>query len=143
LIDCGIEAAGGLEAGRQLAEICLAGLAKVQIVDEPLEAGVGPSVAVRTDHPVAACMASQYAGWQVSLGDYFAMGSGPMRAARGKENLFDEIGLRESPSEAVGVLESSQPPPAEVCAELARECGVLPEKLTLLVAPTASQAGTI
>src|SRR5262249_43953470 len=29
LIDCGVEATGGLEAGRRLAEICLAGLARV------------------------------------------------------------------------------------------------------------------
>ena len=45
---------------------------------------------VRTDEPVAACMASQYAGWQVAVGKFFAMGSGPMRAAWGREKLFDD-----------------------------------------------------
>ena len=46
-----------------------------------------PVVQVSSDNPVLACMASQYAGWQVSVGKFFAMGSGPMRAAWGKEEL--------------------------------------------------------
>ena len=57
---------------------------------------------VTTDHPVAACMASQYAGWQIAREGYFAMGSGPMRAAAAKEPLFATIGLREQPQAAVG-----------------------------------------
>ncbi len=32
LIDCGIAARGGLEAGRLLAEVCMAGLGEVQFV---------------------------------------------------------------------------------------------------------------
>jgi hypothetical protein len=48
-----------------------------------------------TDAPVTACMASQHAGWQVEAPPHFAMGSGPMRAAYGKEELFDHIPGRE------------------------------------------------
>ena len=44
---------------------------------------------------VAACMAAQYAGWQISRDGYFAMGSGPMRAAAAKEELFQHIGYVE------------------------------------------------
>jgi methenyltetrahydromethanopterin cyclohydrolase len=88
-------------------------------------------------------MAAQYAGWHIAADRYFAMGSGPMRAARGREELFDSIGHRESAEEVIGVLESSQIPPDEVCAEIARQCGVKPGRLTLLVARTASLAGTI
>ena len=43
-----------------------------------------PVVQVVTDHPVQSCLASQYAGWAISEGKYFAMGSGPMRAVRGR-----------------------------------------------------------
>ena len=60
-------------------------------------------------------MASQYAGWQISVDmapgpdgkskKYFAMGSGPMRAAAGREELFDTIGHREASPVAVGVLD--------------------------------------
>jgi methenyltetrahydromethanopterin cyclohydrolase len=143
LIDCGIDAPGSREAGRRLAEICLADLAQVEFAPADSEFGVGTSVAVSVDEPVAACMASQYAGWQITLGKYFAMGSGPMRAAAGNEALFDAIGFRERPGCAVGVLETRKLPPDEVCRELANSCGVLPEKLTLLAAPTASEAGTV
>src|SRR2546430_11514883 len=31
---------------------------------------------VASDHPVLACMACQYAGWQIAVGKFFAMGSG-------------------------------------------------------------------
>ena len=96
--DCGVQTAGGLRAGIHLAEICLAGLADVRLGSGDL----GPEVTVYTDHPVAACMASQYAGWQVTGENYFAMGSGPMRAAAIKEPLLQEIGYEEESQYAVG-----------------------------------------
>jgi len=143
LVDLGVKARGGLEAGLALAEICLAGLGRVGLA--PADPGVwrGPAVTVHTDHPVAACLASQYAGWQIAQGKFFAMGSGPMRAAAGKEALFDQIGHRERAGVAVGVLETGKLPSDEVFADLARQCGVEPAKLTLLAARTASQAGTV
>jgi methenyltetrahydromethanopterin cyclohydrolase len=130
-----------LEAGLALAEICLAGLGTVTFVPSTL--GPGPAVQVTTDQPLAACMASQYAGWQITGGKYFAMGSGPMRAAWGKEALFDTIGFREDAAWTVGVLESAQIPPADVCVRVAQDCRVPPSHLTLLVARTASIAGTV
>ncbi|MEX2026843.1 MAG: methenyltetrahydromethanopterin cyclohydrolase, partial [Pirellulaceae bacterium] len=72
-----------------------------------------------------------------------AMGSGPMRAAYGKEKLFDDIGFRERPSRAVGVLETSKLPPEEVCRKIAADCGVEPKSLTLVSARTASIAGHV
>jgi methenyltetrahydromethanopterin cyclohydrolase len=143
LVDCGISVPGGLEAGRRLAEICLSGLGSVRFVPSSLDNTPGLAVLVTTDHPVAACMASQYAGWQVAAGKYFAMGSGPMRALAAKESLFEKIGYSEKADAAVGILETRQFPPDELCQDLGRQCGVAPDKLTLLVAPTASLAGTI
>src|SRR4051794_33777524 len=77
VVDCGVEARGGLLAGLDLARICLADLAEVCLV--PGEVGGRPLslVQVITDHPAIACLASQYAGWHVSVGKFFAMGSGP------------------------------------------------------------------
>lgn len=143
VIDLGIEEPGGLEAGIRLSEACMAGLGRVRLSTAPSELGGGPAVTVHTDHPVAACMASQYAGLQVTVDDYFAMGSGPMRAAAGSETLFETIGHREQPTSVVGVLEASKLPDDAVAEYLASECGVKPQDLTLLVAPTASQAGTV
>ena len=143
IIDCGVDVPGGLEAGRWLAEVCLAGLGDVAFVPSEPALWRGPAVQVRTDHPVAACLASQYAGWEIKGDDYFAMGSGPMRAAAGREQLFNAIGFREAASECVGVLESGRLPPNEVCRILAGKCGVPTDKLTLLVAPTKSLACTV
>ena len=143
IIDCGTQAVGGLEAGRLLAEICLAGLAEVSFVPTSSELGSGIAVCVRTDQPLAACMASQYAGWQIAAGKFFAMGSGPMRAAGSREPLFEEIGFRERPARVVGVLETSKLPPLEVCDQLAQDCGIAPENLMLCCASTHSIAGTV
>lgn len=143
ILDLGISVPGGLEAGRHLAEVCLADLGRVNLVPGSSTNWPGPAVQVTTDAPVLACMASQYAGWQVQHERYFAMGSGPMRAAAHKEALFERIKYRETSDTIVGVLESRHLPPPEVCDYLASETGVHRHELTLLVAPTASQAGTV
>jgi methenyltetrahydromethanopterin cyclohydrolase len=140
-IDCGIEARGGLLAGIELARVCLADLALVDIVPGELGGRSMPFVQVVTDHPVQACLASQYAGWSISEGKFFAMGSGPMRAVRGKEPIFEVIGSRETENAVVGVLETRKAPPPSVVARIGSECGVTPSSVTLLAAPTASLAG--
>lgn len=139
VLDCGVQAAGGLQAGLGLARACLADLGDVALI----RGQFGPAVQVQTDHPVAACMAAQYAGWQISVGKYFAMGSGPMRALYGKEELFDHLPGRESAPVAVGVLEARKLPTDEVVAFLSEKLSLAADKLTLLVAPTASLAGTV
>jgi methenyltetrahydromethanopterin cyclohydrolase len=143
VIDCGVEAPGSIETGVRLAEVCTAGLAIVRTDSARPDGRGGLAIEITTDRPIAACMAAQYAGWEIRGDDYFAMGSGPMRAAAGREGLFDVIGHRERPPVCVGVLESGRLPPEAVCVELAAKCGVGPERLTLLVARTASPAGTI
>jgi methenyltetrahydromethanopterin cyclohydrolase len=142
-IDCGIEARGGLLAGLELARVCMGDLTSVAIV--PGEVAGRPTLVIEvvTDHPVQACLACQYAGWAISEGTYFAMGSGPMRAVRGREPIFDIIGFRETENAVVGVLETRNPPPPSVLAMIAAECKVTQSSVTLLAAPTASLAGGI
>jgi len=142
LIDCGVKAAGGVEAGRRLAEVCMSGLADVQVVETDAALCRGSAIRVETSEPVAACMASQYAGWEIKGEKFFAMGSGPMRAAACREELFNDIGHCEKPDVCVGVLETSKLPPDSVCVDIAEKCGIAPDCLTLLIARTASSAGT-
>jgi methenyltetrahydromethanopterin cyclohydrolase len=141
IVDCGVAVEGGIGAGLLMARACLADLATVAL--EPAPDGSCPLVQVHTDQPIAACLASQYAGWEIKSAGYFAMGSGPMRAAAGREPLFEEIGRRETAVDCVGILESSSLPPDGVCREIAIKCGVDPAHLVLLVAPTRSLAGTL
>jgi methenyltetrahydromethanopterin cyclohydrolase len=140
-VDCGIESRGGLLAGIELARICLGGLGRVSIVPGELGEQTMSLVQVVTDHPVQACLASQYAGWALKEGKFFAMGSGPMRAAAGSEAIFDVIGFRETSEEVVGVLETRKPPPPAIVAKIAQTCRVEAAAVTLLAAPTASLAG--
>ena len=143
LLDCGIKTPGGLQAGLSLARVCLAGQAEVSLVPGEI-AGIGcPSVVVTSDHPVLACMASQYAGWQIAVGKFFAMGSGPMRAAYGKEELFASIPGKEEAPVAVGVLETRKLPDDAVIEYLNQALNLPAAKITLLVAPAASQAGNL
>ena len=90
-----------------------------------------------------ACLASQYAGWAIKEGKFFAMGSGPMRAAAGTEAIYDVIGFRETADAVVGVLETRKPPTPAIVAKIAAACRVEPVAVTLLVAPTASLAGGV
>jgi methenyltetrahydromethanopterin cyclohydrolase len=141
VLDCGIRAEGGLQAGLALARVCLAGQAEVALVPGEVAGVPCPLVQVATDQPVTACMASQYAGWQIEAGKFFAMGSGPMRAAYGKEELFDHIPGREQAPVAVGVLETRKLPDDAVVGYLCERLGLPPGKLTLLAAPAFSLAG--
>ncbi|CAN5210834.1 methenyltetrahydromethanopterin cyclohydrolase [soil metagenome] len=139
VIDCGGAVDGSLAAGLMLARTCLADLACVSLVPGEF----GPAVQVTTDDPVRACLASQYAGWQIKLDNFFAMGSGPMRAVAAREELFMQIPGKEMAACAVGVLETKRHPTEEVVTHLVSKLPTSVEKLTLLVAPTSSIAGTV
>jgi methenyltetrahydromethanopterin cyclohydrolase len=143
VLDCGVTADGGLQAGLGLARVCLADMAEVTLVPGEAAGVPCPVVQVATDAPVLACMASQYAGWKVSVGKFFAMGSGPMRAAYAREELFQEIPGSEQPAQAVGVLETKTLPDADVIAYLAKELDLPADSITVLVAPASTIAGTI
>jgi methenyltetrahydromethanopterin cyclohydrolase len=143
ILDFGVRAEGGLDAGQALAEICMAGLGWVSIQSCELLDLSWPHVFVTTDHPVASCLLSQYAGWQVSVDRYFAMGSGPMRAAYAREAVFSRLDYREQPGEVVGILEGRKLPDASVVRYLCERTGVTSDRLRILVAPTASQAGSL
>lgn len=143
LIDCGVKTVGGLQAGLGLARVCLAGLADVSLFPGEVAGVACPQVVVSSDAPIGACMASQYAGWQINVGKFFAMGSGPMRAAYGKEDIFDHIGLREKPPVAVGALETRKLPDDAVIDSLQKALDLPANKITLCVAPAASLAGSL
>src|SRR5436190_15725117 len=144
VIDAGVEAWGGFGAGRALAEICTAGLADIAYPPVPIGGETWPGVRVWTDHPAVSCMASQYAGWAIQVGKYFAMGSGPLRAhARGEKELFAKLGYAERAERGVLVLETRTLPTDEVASWVGQKAGLAPSQLTFVVAPTASLAGGV
>jgi methenyltetrahydromethanopterin cyclohydrolase len=148
VVDAGIQAPGGLEAGRRVAEICLAGLGRVEIGPGSPFPDWPYRVEVSASDPVTACLASQYAGWSLAHGEgegaYHAMASGPGRARAAKEELFQELGYRDDAARwGFFVLETDRAPPDELVARVAADCGLAPSALTFILTPTTSLAGAV
>jgi methenyltetrahydromethanopterin cyclohydrolase len=146
MVDAGIELPGSIEAGLRIAEICMGGLGSVRLAGGHAD---WPSwLEVRSSMPVAACLASQYAGWSLVATKeeaggkkFFALGSGPARALAAKEDLYQELGYRDRADRGVIVLEVDRPPPPPVLAKLLHDCALAPEGLTVILTPTRSLAG--
>ena len=144
IIDAGIESRGGYGAGLAMARICMGGLGAVSITPSRLAVRIFQGVEVWTDQPAISCMASQYAGWAVKVGDFFGMGSGPLRAhARVEHELFAKLGYAETAQRGVLVLETRASATDQVAAWVAERSSLDPSRLTLVVAPTASIAGSV
>ncbi len=144
VIDAGVNTTGGIEAGIALAEICMGGLGNISCAPIQIGGQSHAGVLVWTDHPAIACMASQYAGWAISAGKFFAMGSGPLRAhARVERELFEKLGYEEEADEGVLVLETRTLPDDDMAEWVAEKARLQPVQLTFVVAPTASLAGGV
>jgi methenyltetrahydromethanopterin cyclohydrolase len=144
VVDAGVRVGGGLAAGRMLAELCMGGLGHLEFVSLAIGGDTWPGVHVWTDHPAVACMASQYAGWAINPDGFFAMGSGPLRAAaRVERELFAKLDYAEAASRGVLVLEGRTLPTDDVAAWVAAKAKLAPTALTFAIAPTASLAGSV
>ncbi len=148
VMDAGVNVTGSLEAGRLFSEACLGGLGKVDFCALDYEGFSIPGVSVTVSRPVEACMAAQYAGWSVEVErqgqkPFQAMGSGPARILYAKEALLQKLGIREQSDQAVLALEGRQLPDDAVATWIAQKCGVSPEGVYILVAPTASLVGSV
>jgi methenyltetrahydromethanopterin cyclohydrolase len=147
LIDAGINHLGGLEAGRLISEICLGGLGEVSLTHTNTAPNWPLSVYVHTSNPVLACLGSQYAGWQLSHGEgkgaFYALGSGPGRAASLREPLFKELAYEDKADKVSLVMEVDKNPPSELLSKMAEQCGVKPENMTVILTPTRSLAGVV
>jgi len=144
LIDAGIEAKGGIIAGRIITEICLGGYGKARIFHKRYDDLYLLSISVHTDHPALATLGSQFAGWQIKAKKYYAIGSGPARALALKpREIYEKIGYEDRADVAVLVVETEKEPPDDVISHICNECGIAPDRLALIVVPTTSMSGSI
>ena len=97
---------------------------------------------IKTHQPAISTW-DQKAGWSVSVGDFFALGSGPASAALKPEETYEEIGYMDEADIAILTLEADQLPGEDVTDYIAQECKVQPENVFVLVAPTSSLVGSI
>jgi methenyltetrahydromethanopterin cyclohydrolase len=145
VIDCGVNVNGSFKAGEYFTKVCLGGLAEVGIsIPGDLSENLAlPSVKIKTHNPAIATIGSQEAGWRITVGDYFAMGSGPARAIAQADKIEHEIGYSDDADVAILALESEALPNEEVAQYIADESKVDVKDVYLLVAPTASIVGSI
>jgi methenyltetrahydromethanopterin cyclohydrolase len=142
IVDAGINVKGGFQAGKIITEICMGGCGKAEITYRDYGKMELPSIFIYTDHPVVATLGSQYAGWQIKEGEYFAIGSGPARALALKpKEIYKKIGYKDDFHKAIIVLETDKHPPQKLIERFAKDCGVPSENLAIILTPTTSIVG--
>lgn len=145
IIDGGVNVKGGFKAGLYFSEVCMGGLGEVEFSQFKIDDYLIPAVKVQTDHPLEACILSQYAGWKIKKNNFSAMGSGPGRILAAKEELYNEYSSyhesRNPP--AVIVLESSKLPDEKTAEAIVNEMCTPCTNSYILVAPTESLVGSI
>lgn len=144
IIDCGVSTRGGYLAGKRFTEICMGGLGEVNFKMGQINKIPLPFIEVNTDFPSISCLGAQKAGWTVKAGNFFAMGSGPARAlSLMPKHTYEVIEYEDDSDFAVIALESDTLPNGEVMQYIADKCNVEVENVSAVVAPTASQVGSI
>jgi methenyltetrahydromethanopterin cyclohydrolase len=143
VLDFGVEALGGVEAGLLLAEIQTGGLATVQIGVDELEDAPLTHAELSTDHPALALLCSQKAGWELSVEDFEGLGSGPARALVAEEEEFQRVGYREAADFAVLAVESEELPTEAAAEHVADLTGVPVSGVFLPTFSTASVTGSV
>jgi methenyltetrahydromethanopterin cyclohydrolase len=143
IVDAGVNAPGGFQAGKKLTELCVGGAGKAQLGFKTYGNMVFPSITVTSDFPAIAMLGSQFAGWRIKEPDgNIAIGSGPVRALALKpKDVFEEIGYRDVSDKAVITLESNFLPSDALIEKVTSASNVKSENLIAVVAPTASIAG--
>ena len=143
IIDAGIKIKGSEQAGKLIAEICMGGLGKINLKKTntfphwPLE------TKVESKHPVISCLASQYAGWNLSHEKFYALASGPGRAIARREELFKDLKYVDQSKFVYLVMEVDKTPPKEIIEKISNDCKTATENIILILTPTQSISGVI
>ena len=139
VIDFGVDAEGGIEAGLLLSEIVTGGLATVQTRLKTVSGAPLTHVELATDHPRLTLLRSAMATWQPALTD--AVGSGPARLLA--EDDTDEAGYQDSFDFAVLALEGDSLPAEPAAGDVASRCGVPTSSVFMPAVSAASVAGGV
>jgi len=143
IIDAGIKIKGSEQAGKLIAEICMGGLGIINLKKTntfphwPLE------TKVESKHPVISCLASQYAGWNLSHKKFYALASGPGRAIARREELFKDLQYVDQSKFVYLVMEVDKTPPKEIIEKISNDCKTTAENIILILTPTQSISGVI
>ena len=154
VIDFGVDAVGGVEAGLLLSEIQTAGLATVQTRMDDVVGAPLPHVELSTDHPALSLLCSQKAGWELAfegedgtdgeeVEPFEGLGAGPARALVGDEAEFQTVGYYDEFDLTVLSVESDRLPDERVASHVADTAGVEESAVFLPAFRTASAVGSV
>jgi methenyltetrahydromethanopterin cyclohydrolase len=151
IVDCGINAVGGFEAGILATKVACGGLLEACITETSYGGLTLPTLFMRTDNPalsIAVCQ-SNWFGLFPSLfamkkTEYSALSLGPAKAlAQEPKEVFDKVDYKDKSDVGVLVLQADNFPDEKVSEYIASKCKISPENLYLVMAPTASVAGSV
>jgi methenyltetrahydromethanopterin cyclohydrolase len=144
IIDTGLNADGGYEAGLMTTRVAMGGAGAVGLGYADYGGLKLPTVVVSTDYPALSLFGAQLAGWKISVEDYTGDGSGPARALALKpKKVFQKIEYKDSADVAVLLLEGHKKPTDTAARFIAEACGVRPENVYMLLTTTTSMAGMV
>jgi len=144
VVDTGVEAHGGYEAGLMVTRIAMGGAGSAHLSYADYGGGGLPSVVVSTDCPAVALFGAQLAGWKIKPEGYSADSSGPARALALKpKEVYQKIGYRDESDVAVILLETEEKPPDSAAHYIAERCNVKPENVYMVLTSTRSMAGMV
>lgn len=144
IIDTGLEAKGGYEAGLMTTRIAMGGAGEASLNYSDYGGLQLPTIVVSTDHPALSLFGAQLAGWKISVEDYTADGSGPARALALKpKKVFQKIEYKDESDVATILLESHRKPTDAAARFIAESCGVKPDNVFMLLTSTTSMAGMV
>jgi methenyltetrahydromethanopterin cyclohydrolase len=144
IIDTGLNAAGGYEAGLLTTRVAMGGAGAVGLGYADYAGLKLPTVVVSTDYPALSLFGAQLAGWKISVEDYTGDGSGPARALALKpKKVFQKIEYKDSADVAVLLLEGHKKPTDTAARFIAEACGVKPDNVYMLLTTTTSMAGMV
>lgn len=145
IVDMGVHTPGSWEAGLLFVRINMGGLAHVSL--SPLVIGTLEltGVSLYCHEVLIATLASQLAGWALTSREERVIGTGPARALAALEEdpYMKMTEYRDESREAILCLQMTHLPDDDLALEVSLACGVQPEDLYLLVAPSASLVGSI
>ncbi|QRN86171.1 methenyltetrahydromethanopterin cyclohydrolase [Clostridia bacterium] len=146
LIDMGLNVKGSWEAGLLFTRVTTGDMATVQLGRWRLDDEISfAGLEIFTESPLIACLGSQIAGWQLGSGEFATIGSGPARAQAVVESdmYFEMTDYRDHNEEVVLCIQDIKLPSDDIAKEVAKECGVDPKNVYLLLAPSACLVGSI
>ncbi len=147
VVDMGIHAPGGYQAGKLFVEATIGGMGHVDFGRFSLGSIDLPSIDVYIDQPQTACLSSQFSGWRIgegyTEGEIIPIGSGPSRAIALNDIFSQSWTYKDIHHETVFGAQTTLLPTEALAEDIAKQCGLLPENVYILAAPTGSLVGSI